>query len=282
MSVRKRIAVLFHRQDSKIPASLYIVDRLAQCWREDGHDVLYLYGTKVHVEADLLLVHVNLSVVPEEYLNFASHYPVALNAQLRNIKKSVISGNIVSPGDSWAGPVIVKSDLNYGGSPEQYLTQSRIEQAARRAVARLTGRQLFDDWKRYRVFDSPKEVPRSLFKRQDVVVERFLPEYEDGLFHLRVYQVLGDRCTCTRLASHSPVFKASMSVSSEPVDPHPAVEEWRKQLKLDYGKLDYLIHKGDPVLIDVNKTTGASTVMGNAPLPAMRRQLAEGLYSYFG
>jgi hypothetical protein len=139
----------------------------------------------------------------------------------------------------------------------------------------------FDDWSKYRVFDSVADVPDSIFERRDVVVERFLPEYENGLFHVRMYQALGDRWSCTRIASPEPLLKAFISVEAEEIEPSLEVETWRKRFRLDYGKLDYLVHEGQAVLIDVNKTTGASQSMADAPLEAMRRRLAEGLYSYF-
>ena len=280
----KRIAVLFHDRDRA--TETYIVDHLVRCWREDGHEVVYLFGTKTYVPADLVLVHVNLSIVPEEYVAFASRYPIVLNGEVRDIRKSVISANLVARSDSWTGPVIVKSDLNFGGAPERALTPrapdegSRLRRAARRVAERLAGRGEVDDWTKYRVFDSVADVPPSLFQRRDVVVERFLPECEGGLFHLRVYQALGDRWTCTRLACPEPVFKAWMSVRAEAIEPSPEVETWRKRFRLDYGKLDYVVHDGRPVLIDVNKTTGASASMADAPLQTMRRRLAEGLYSY--
>jgi hypothetical protein len=50
---------------------------------------------------------------------------------------------------------------------------------------------------------------------------------------------------------------------------------------MDYGKLDYVVHLGEPVLLDVNKTTGASRHLQDDELRAMRRHQAEGLYSYF-
>ena len=281
----KRIAILFHEQDRRTES--YIVDRLAQYWREDGHEVVYLFGTGTYVPADLVLVHVNLSIVPEEYVAFASRYPIVLNGEVRDIRKSVIGANLVTRHDSWMGPVIVKSDLNFGGAPERALMlaapdkRSRVRRAARRVAARLTGRMEIDDWTTYRVFGRAADVPSSIFKRHDVVVERFLPECENGLFHLRVFQALGDRWTCTRLASPEPVFKASMSVRAEAIEPSSEVDTWRRRFRLDYGKLDYLVHDGRPVLIDVNKTTGASPSMADAPLEAMRRQLADGLYSYF-
>ena len=283
----KRIAVLFHERDRHTETSGYIVDHLARFWREDGHEVVYLFGTGTWVPADIVLVHVNLSMVPGEYIAFAARYPIVLNGQLRDIRKSVISENLVRPRDSWTGPVIVKSDLNFGGAPERALLPvapregSLLRRAARRLAARWSGRIEVDDWTKYRVFDRAGDVPASLFERPDVVVERFLPEFENGLFHLRVYQTLGDRWTCTRLASPEPVFKATDSVGAEAVDPSPEVETWRKRFHLDYGKLDYLVHDGRSVLIDVNKTTGASASMADAPLDAMRRRLADGLYGYF-
>lgn len=281
----KRIVVLFH--DRGTPASRYVVDDLADCWREDGHEVVYLYGTKTFVPADLLLIHVDLSVVPEDYFRFASRYPIALNAQVRDIRKSVISSILTDPHDTWRGPVIVKSDLNYGGGPERVLASSGLGENfhARRLVSRvltrLSGRAEFNSWTKYRVFDSIDEVPRSIFRRRDVIVERFLPECENNLFYLRMYQMLGDRWTCTRIGSPKPVFKASTSVSSEAIEPHPEVKKWRKQFNLDYGKIDYVVNNGRPVILDVNKTTGASLAVSDARVRAMRRHLAEGLYSYF-
>ncbi|KAB0668545.1 hypothetical protein F6V30_15710 [Oryzomonas sagensis] len=284
---KKRIVVLFHSGNCATGVTKYSVDHLARYWREDGHEVVYLFGTKTYVPADIVLLHVDLSVVPDQYLAFAARYPIVLNGHIRDIRKSVVSTQLVDPRQSWTGPVIVKSNCNYGGAPEQSLTpgwltkHSRAWRTACQAVDRLTGREAITDWTKYRVYDSVKDVPSSFFKRSDVVVERFLPERENGLYHLRMFQVLGDRWTCMRIASPHPVFKASMSVSSEEIEPHSEVYTWRKQFNLDYGKLDYLVHEGRPVLIDVNKTTGASGQVAGAPLQAMRRRIAEGLYSYF-
>ena len=283
----RRIAVLFHDRDREATLSSYIVDHLARYWREDGHEVVYLFGTKPHVPADLILVHVDLSVVPRKYLAFASRYPIVLNGQVRDIRKSLVSTNLVRARDSWTGPVIVKTDLNYAGKPERARTpkwlekRPRVLRAARSAKAWLTGRRNSPELTDYLIFESASEVPADVFRRKDVVVERFLPERENGLFHLRMCQVLGDQLICTRLASREPVIKAGMSVSSEPIAPHPDVETWRKRFDLDYGKLDYLVHDGRAVLIDVNKTIGASRQVADAPLQAMRRRLAQGLYSYF-
>jgi hypothetical protein len=283
-----RIAVLFHAGDRQSNLASYIVHHLAQYWREDGHEVVYLFGTWVFAPADLLLVHVNLSVVPGEYLKFAARYPIALNARVGDIRKSAISRNLVRPGAAWEGPVIVKSNLNYGGQPEETLGGNWLEQRfpmwrsiVRRSAKVLGWYRPMAHWQSYQVFASMREVPRSWLRSRQLVVEKFRPEREGGLYHLRIYQFLGDRYSCSRLASSGPVVKAQNSLRIERVEPHPEILAWRKRLGIDYGKLDYVVDDGEVVLLDVNKTTGASRHMADADLPAMRRYLAEGLYSYF-
>ncbi len=245
----RRIAVLFHEGDRHVSPPSYIVDHLARCWREDGHEVIFLFGTRRYAPADVILVHVNLSVVPDNYLEFASKYPIVLNGRIRDIRKSTTSRNLIHRGDLWDGPVIVKSDLNYAGGPERRLQQSWLYRRFRpwRGVTRIaghfTGKEApFSDWRDYEIFERPADVPDRWFRNRHAVVERFLPEIEDGLYHLRMYQFLGDRWTCSRLASPHPIFKAETSVSVERVEPHPAVLAWREELGMDYGKLDYVLN----------------------------------------
>jgi hypothetical protein len=282
----KRIAVLFHEGDRYVDLGGYIVDHLARVWREDGHEVVYLFGTNRFVAADLVLVHVNLSVVPDQYIEFASRYPLVLNGRVRDIRKSMTSKNLVRRADAWEGPVIVKSDLNFGGYPERLLGRGWLERRSRpwrgvkRVIAGLVPQSAVRAWENYRVFDRLADVPDALWANRDIVVEKFLPEVENGLYHLRMLQFLGDRWTCTRLASPERVIKANSSVSVERIEPHEDVVAWRDELGLDYGKLDYVVHDGEAVLLDANKTTGASTHMDDEELRAMRRYQAEGLYAY--
>jgi hypothetical protein len=282
-----KIAVLFHERARGTDLTGYIVDHLAGFWREDGHEVIYLFGTAEAPEADAIIVHVDLSVVPEEYLRLAAQYPVALNHRVRDIRKSVTSRNLVRPGDGWTGPVIVKSDLNFGGGPERELAQTPLQRRSSvwRRFTRAGERLLrpapslsSDD---YALFEHASDVPRRWLKLDGLVVERFLPERENGLYHLRMYQFLGDRWTCTRVAAEVPLIRARFSVGVEEIEPHPEVVAWRDQLGIDYGKLDYVVHDGEVALLDVNKTTGASRHLDDDALRRMRRHFAEGLYSYF-
>jgi hypothetical protein len=147
-------------------------------------------------------------------------------------------------------------------------------------IGGLAPRRPVRTWEDYSVFDRLADVPDRLWANEDLVVEKFLPEVENGLYHLRMFQFLGDRWTCTRLASRERVIKANSSVSVERIEPHDDVVAWREELDIDYGKLDYVVHDGEAVLLDANKTTGASAHMDDEELRAMRRYQAEGLYAY--
>jgi hypothetical protein len=285
---RGRIAVLFHEKDRSQPPQGYIVHRLADYWREWGHAVFFIYGVRHFEPVDLLFVHVDLSVVPSKYLEFASRYPATVNARISDIRKSRISTNIVSAIDEWRGPVIVKSDLNCGGMPEQARSRSRwpLVRELRAAVERLGGKgRPFQGADDYEIYEELSLVPSSRASDRRLVIERFLPEFESGVYYTRVYQFLGNSWICLRIGSRCPIVKAKNSVSVERVEPHPIVDEWRKKLDMDYGKFDYVMVDGQPVLFDANKTIGASSsgmneLISSEQVESNRRTLAEGIYAY--
>jgi hypothetical protein len=115
--MKRRIAILVLKEQRKVDRP-YMIHDYSAFWREAGHDVVTLYGVDEFVPADALIVHVDLSVVPDEYLEFASRYPVVLNGRVKDIRKRAISRHLVTRGDSYRGPVIVKSDLNFAGASE--------------------------------------------------------------------------------------------------------------------------------------------------------------------
>ena len=63
---------------------------------------------------------------------------------------------------------------------------------------------------------------------------------------------------CDRIYSTNPVVAEGTIVDWEPIDPHPDMLKVRQRLGVDYGKIDYCMHDGVPVLLDVNKTIGMS------------------------
>jgi len=296
MRARAKIAVLLHETDQQRPAQRYIVHVLADYWREWGHEVRFVYGVRRAEAADLLFVHVDLSVVPEAYLEFASRYPVTINGGVDDVRKSRISTNLVTAGDGWRGPVIVKSDLNYAGLPEKIRVRSRLEtrwplpgRLLRRMPRKLTSwfeaTDVFAGPEDYKIYDDGSLVPPAHAKDERLVIERFLPELENGLYHTRVYQFLGNRCVSVRMGSQRPIVKAHNSVRAERVEPHKYVTAWREKLRMDYGKFDYVVINGKAVLLDANKTIGATAsgmnqLISREEVESNRRVLAEGIYSY--
>ncbi len=227
--------------------------------------VTALFGVKSFIPADLAVLHVDLTVVPQEYIEFAHRYPIALNAGLRNIKKSLISRNKVSPGDGYEGPVIVKSDLNYAGQPERKLLGTAWSRLGFRLGSRLPFRRaaVMQPGRRFRsptdyiILESPRAVPREWFHRDDLFIERFIPEILDGMYCVRIYHFLGNRGICLLRKSNHPVVNTSTVMQRERVEVHPEIPELAKRMGFDFGKFDYVMHEGKPVLLDANKTPGA-------------------------
>ena len=270
----RTIAILFHEADRHRRLN-YNINKLADIWREEGHQVALVFGVSQFVPADLVIVHVDLSVVPDAYLEFARRYRIVLNGNVKDVRKRTYSTLLVKPGDAYAGKVIVKSNLNYAGQPER----------ARGVLAEPDGLisavPVFFSPADYLIYDSPQEVPQSWYGDENIVVERFVPEMEDGLYHLRHLHFLGDRMTSIRLAAPFPIVGGTSQLRIEEIEPHPEIVELRKAMRFDYGKFDYVVHEGKAVLLDANKTTGTGTIHATPQLLAGRRYRAAGIYSYF-
>jgi len=267
-----KIAILFHENDRLQPLN-YLVNRYAEIWHEDGHEVVLLYGVRQFVPADLVIVHVDLSVVPDEYLEFAKRYPIALNGEVKDIRKSTFSRLLVKPDDPYDGKVIVKSNYNYAAEPERRLG---VPLDARGVSASFFGSPLD-----YQIYENTKAVPSLLFADPNVVVEKFLPETGNDLYSIRTLLFLGDHIRCIRFISRNPIVNTFTRIQTERLEPHPDILKLRKAMKFDFGKFDYVVHEGQALLLDANKTTGASAA---APVPRRisdRRYRAEGLYAYF-
>lgn len=283
-----QIAILFRKVDEGKDLSCYTIHHIAELWRESGLNVVYVYGVDKHVPADLIIVHIDFSIVPKEYLDYAANYPVALNGQLRNICKSDFSEGLLESGSYWNGGVIVKSNLNHGGIQEQIysntLRKLHVDLYWRviSKIKRVMGREpLFSDPYDYKIFDEIDMVPKHWFHSSNAIVEKFVPEIENDLYHIRMFQVLGDRWICERLASPNPIVKGGNCVKVEVVEPEAEVFEWCKELKLDYGKLDYVVKDGKPILLDINKTIGATGLINKKENDKKRKHLSEGIFSYF-
>jgi hypothetical protein len=262
----KRIVILFHGDTGKQEIARYGVMDYAKTWTEDGHQVQMLIGASKYVPADVAILHIELSRIPEEYLNFAMRYRVVLNDKIVDIRKSTFSKNVVRLADGYEGPVIAKSDLNRAGIPED--------------SAALRRRRLFAQPNQYPVFPSVAAVPPQYWSDPAVVVERFLPEREQDLYCVRKYSFVGDHGTCVRLKGPEPIVEPAADTQFEIIEPDPEILAAKKALQIDFGQLDYAMHEGRAVLLDVDRTVVRSRTK-TPEAEAQRAHRARGLYKYF-
>jgi hypothetical protein len=281
MDSMRRIIILVHR-DGQFDVA-YFLHAIADVWQENGLQVIVQRGPGPHVEADVAILHVDLTVVPPDHLDFIRRYPVAMNGAVADTSKRRISANIVRRGDGYDGQVIIKTNRNYGGWREADL-------AARRSIFRRYARALRRrlPWplrteleiSQYPVLPSAARVPWMVWHNPDLVVERFQPEMRDGCFCLRTWVFLGDRETNSLSYSKQPIVKSENVIRRDTVADVPdELRRIRRELGFDFGKFDYAIVGDRVVLYDANRTP----TLGNFPreqyLPRVR-QLAEGIGAF--
>jgi hypothetical protein len=270
------VAILF--SESSDPER-YVIAKLAEYWRAEGVRVHYLRGTRLYVPADVLILHVDLSVLPASVLRFASGYPRVINRHVRDIRKRTFSTLLVERRGAYSGPVIVKSNFNFGGGPESGGHPLRVMRAYHRA-RRIYFRLLTGDWC-YRIYASPSEVPAPIWHDSQLVVEKFLPERRGDDYAVRTYHCFGDRDSFFLLTSPEPIVKGGPATRIHPLEPDPRLRVLRRKLDLDYGKIDYLLVDGEPVMIDVNKTIGLTDWLSDdSSVESARRERARAIYDF--
>jgi hypothetical protein len=227
-----------------------------------------------------------MTVVPGDYLSLLRHYPVNINGQVRDISKRAFSSHLVTRNDGYQGPVMVKTDRNCGGLPERMaMNRGRLA----RSLDRRLRRWLPWSWTgalnphHYPVYDCVRQVPRLVWRNKGLVVEKFLPETLDGYYCLRQWVFLGDKEVNTLSLSREPVVKGANIVHREQVDfiPQP-LRALRQQLGFDYGKFDYALVDGEPVLYDVNRTPKFGLNRPRPEVERMAREVAGGIGCFQG
>ena len=253
----QRVVVLTHLRQGLDPD--YFLARMKRfCWDAEGREVIVHQGTRDAPEGDLAILHVDLTVIPEDYSGLAAHYPHCINAGVTDISKRRISRWLVSQDDAYDGPVMVKSDLNHEGNAE-----SRLRLAEGGAAARL--REIALRWlpaawggrqRGYQVFHRKAQVPAWAWRRTDLVVERFFVEQRGEFFAIRMWDFFGDRGHVATMLSRSPYVKGDNVAAYPPIDHDVPEALWqrRRDLGIDFGKIDFLMHEGEAVIFDVNPT----------------------------
>lgn len=276
-----KIAVLFAERDRP---EKYVISALADYWRQDGHHVRYLRGIREQPAADLLVLHVNLSIVPDAYFHFARAYPRHLNLEVRDITKRSFSSLIVSRDSGCEGAVIVKSNLNYGGVPEMRYhprLRGRVHAWWQRQKLRRLSPGGKGTGSPYPIFPSVRQVPEACWKNPHWLVEKFVPERIDGKYAIRTYHFMGRQEAFFLLRSDEPFVKSETVVETRAFEPDGRLRDIRRQFRFDYGKFDYVLQEGRPVLLDLNKTVGLSgRFSGDVAVERARKERARGIYDF--
>jgi hypothetical protein len=298
-----QILILLHQNDDSLlnqedgSFDGYVIELLMREWKAMGCTIQVVHGIRQQVRADLVIPHLNLTVIPQDYRDFLLAHPNVINRHVVDISKSRISTHLVGRNDRYTGPVIVKTDRNHGGLPEQRLfprlgrgTWARV---ACRLLATLRRRDTRGtSWRSvqsltptaYPVFPSVRDVPKGVFENKNLVVEKFLPEIVEGDHCLRYYYFFGSAGInlLFRSKERGMIEPPTTALNSYSVEEVPIPEELyaiREKLGFDYGKFDYVLRDGKVVLFDVNRTPATATLQMWGLMDQVAKRLAEGIKS---
>jgi hypothetical protein len=275
-----RIVVITHEYDQFLTrarfwqrrSGYYLLYNVLTAMARRGHSWRVAVGARAPA-GDLAILHVDATFVAAEYLALAQQYQVAINFGAADISKKQVSGAALTRGMDWAGQVMVKSNLNFMGSPEAEHNKRALERGRappHPALAPPAG---------YVVLPSVDAVDAAAWDDPACVVERFVPELDEQGYALRTWVFMGAAERCSRHVSREKIVKAYNSISRTAVAVPDALRAERKRLGFDYGKFDFVMHKGVPVLLDANRTPGRPPATG-AAARARAEFLADGLEQF--
>jgi hypothetical protein len=232
----------------------YVLHALIAEWRARGIGVEI--GSGFPPTADLCILHHDCTRLNPTDIPNAPDSVRVLNRDVLDISKRLYSELMLTDGDDWDGPVIVKTNLNSFGGPERRRAVRNPLHEAQKLLARY-------NWKLartlskgvYPVLASLSDVPSWVWEREDLLVERFMPEREGDLFALRGWLFLGSAGYGYRMFATDPMVKTGSMVKYEYLDEvPPELEVARQRMGFDFGKFDYVVHDGRAILLDANKT----------------------------
>ena len=229
----------------------------ARRWEEMGHRVLYHRGLGTPPPGDVALVHHDLTVIPEPYLDLARRYERVVNGATADIRKSRYSDFLLARGDPWPGRVIIKTEANHGGHVDDALRRIALAAGEAPDVGELA---LMDH---YYLCESMRNVPGEIWTTPGVIVEKFVPEEDSRGTYLRVWTFFGGADRSTRYRANAPLIRFADYLDAEPVAVPEEMRALRARLGFDFGKFDYVKHDGHYCLLDANRTPGAPDAFAN-------------------
>lgn len=253
-----RIAIITHEID-EFQESNYLLRHLSRIWEQDGIKTVVVKGVNQELpDADLAILHTDITAVGEDYIRIFNHYPLIINGAVTDISKTVFSDLIVAKSDAYTGKVIVKTNANFGGMRER---QKKFAEGDWQSTIEIQRPWRRVEWmEEYPVFDSTSAVPSGVWRNDKLVVEKFLPEQNSqGEYLLKIWVFFGDQDIYYQCVSPDPVIKSHNLIRREFLDVNDvpeSIREVRANMGFDYGKFDFAMHQGKPVLYDVNRTPG--------------------------
>lgn len=286
------IAILAHEGDRLFERTNYLIHPLAQLWRRKGLPVDVLRGTGPFLPARLVFPHIDLTVRPPEYEALLRRHRFVVNRRVLDVSKSTFSEVRVRRDSPDTGPVIVKTNRNHGGLPERRLSAPPVRRALGQRVSNPLRRVLRTpvEWERiqwldtesYRIFAALRDVPDGVFENDNLLVERFVPEKEGRRYAIRYGYVLGSREITLRLVSQDPIIKGGNAERCDEVESPLGLAQLRRRIGLDYGKVDFVLHGGRFIPLDINPTPAAATLEEHGFLERVSSHLAEGIGDLLG
>ncbi len=245
---------------------------LAIIWRRMGYTVHCLKDIDKIPSRCLLIPQIDLSVLPRRYRRVLALAYKAVNRKVFDIRKSTFSKIMVDENSSYDGPVIVKTDLNHGGMQELGLDGSLRSSRRDAASSKVHSGG-------YVVYKHKSEVPPAVFADPWFVVEKFVPEFDGEYHYLRTYSFFGEQHFWARLRSTSNLIISNKICGWEEIDVEPEIVDARRRMGFDFGKFDYVISDGVPVLLDANITPscGYNDVL---PVSSYIGKLADGIAAF--
>lgn len=268
-----KILVVCHPSDRTLQDN-YILHALIAPWRARGNAVEIQFGWARRPAADLVIPHIDVTVLPPDALDFLAAYPNVVNRRLTDISKRRISANLLQRGDAWSGPVMVKTDANHAGIPD--FVRRPPPPRWRRLLARGPQPLPPPPAARYRIYDRLTDVPPQVWRDRSLVVEKLIAQRDGSLYVLQQWWLMGDAVVHRSQVGPAPVVAGPDIVRRAPVAvaPPPELLALRARTGLDFGKVDYVQHDGGITVFDIATTPTGRSMTGRAD---MMETLAAGL-----
>jgi hypothetical protein len=286
MPIADKILVLTARHEP-FERGPYVVHALIEEWRNRGISVEVTDHLAEPTGPEVLVFpHFNLTTTPASYRHVLDRCDRVVNRSVNDISKRAISTKLVKSPADYDGPVIVKTNRNYGGLPEARATarQGGLQRSfvwlTRRLPSSISGLVGHEG---YRVYNHPRLVPRIVWLNPLFVVEKFLPEREREFYCLRQYVFLGESEFSSRTVSPDPIVKSENVIRRDLLEDTPsAVREFRKRLGFDYGKFDYVMRGDEAIVFDVNRTPTYNPSSKAGSASPLILSLASGIEPFLG